>query len=472
MAPPRGEILARFDFPLYTLQFIDDKHFMVAGGGGGAKTGIPNAVEVFRFFSGRVQRVLRFQPEANKSEPIMNAALVVDKRRTVLAAGMGNECHLFSLRYKMAEAAHEADGNSGSEATKSEEIPRGDTEPTRNGSATGEVRHRRKGGEEEKNAESRKGEEEVKNAPDRKERNGFVPNQNKDHPRPNDVSFEVVPLANIRTDFLASKKPGDSYQKVVRFSPCGGRFFTGGTDGHLRCWNFPEVGTEPVYTVQVHEGCDVVDLDVSPDGRYIVTVGATDVQGHVWEAEGGNKHKDLDWKRDDYRFRGSRFGVMPLGGSPRPKQFRLFTIHCPKSICSKSDNYVTMWDSDRYIPVKSQATGRDMLSTLAVSDDGVFVGVGTRGGSIGIFIAFSLQKLHWVAETHAIFVTGLAFTPSSPLARHHVGDFDTSLVSISADNSAQIHHVPRRATISIVWVFAGCLLAVYLIFWLIAELGL
>ena len=46
MAPKMGEVLARFDFPLYTLQFIDDKHFLVAGGGGGAKTGIPNAVEV------------------------------------------------------------------------------------------------------------------------------------------------------------------------------------------------------------------------------------------------------------------------------------------------------------------------------------------------------------------------------------------------------------------------------------------
>ena len=47
MAPSMGDVLARFDFPLYTLQFIDDKHFLVAGGGGGAKTGIPNAVEVY-----------------------------------------------------------------------------------------------------------------------------------------------------------------------------------------------------------------------------------------------------------------------------------------------------------------------------------------------------------------------------------------------------------------------------------------
>ena len=51
MAPKMGDVLARFDFPLYTLQFIDDKHFLVAGGGGGAKTGIPNAVEVSAWWS-------------------------------------------------------------------------------------------------------------------------------------------------------------------------------------------------------------------------------------------------------------------------------------------------------------------------------------------------------------------------------------------------------------------------------------
>ena len=55
MSQKIGEVLARFDFPLYTLQFIDDKHFLVAGGGGGAKTGIPNAVEVRR--GGRITGV-------------------------------------------------------------------------------------------------------------------------------------------------------------------------------------------------------------------------------------------------------------------------------------------------------------------------------------------------------------------------------------------------------------------------------
>jgi len=449
MAPAKGEVLARFDFPLYTLQFIDDKHFLVAGGGGGAKTGIPNAVEVFRFDRGRAYRVMRFQPEANLQEPIMNAALVVDNRRTVLAAGMGNHCHLFSLRYKLDKT----------ENGRKESIPEGPDSRSDAVSANRELRNRKPGAPEQKPTESK----------DRSSRNGF---HNRDGPN---LSFDVVPMASVRSDYLISKKEGDSYQKVVRFNPTHSAFFTGGTDGHLRCWNFPSVGKEPVFCKEVHTGCDVVDLDVSPDGLSVASVGQTDIKGLVSSAKDGSKQADLEWHRNDYRFRGCRYGIIPtpIGEPKPPKHYRLFTIHCPKSIKSKGDNFITMWDSTRYVPIKSQSAGRDMLSTLTVSDDGIFVAVGTRGGSVGIFIAFSLQKLQWVEGTHSTFVTSLTFAPSTELCRRHVGDVETALLSISADTSAQIHRVPRRkGSISVVWVFLGCFFSVYLIFWLIAELGL
>jgi len=461
-----GDVLARFDFPLYTLQFIDDKHFLVAGGGGGAKTGIPNAVEVFRFEHGRVLRVLRFQPEANLAEPIMNAALVVENRRTVLAAGMGKECHLFSLRYKLQEEPDEK----AEEKNAGEPMPKADTEADEKlKAANGDLRRRKKEGE--KADGSGDGGTASAEGPTKGGRNGFL---NHRASKTSDVSFEVIPITSIRTDFLVSKKEGDSYQKVVRFNPSHSQFFTGGTDGHLRCWNFPSVGKDPLFCKEVHTGCDVVDLDVSPDGLFVATIGATDVKGLVSQAKDGAKHCELEWIRSDYRFRGCRYGVIPTppGVKPPPKHYRLFTIHCPISIRSKSDSYITMWDATRYIPMKSQPTGRDMLSTLTVSDDGIFVGVGTRGGSVGIYIAFSLQKALWIEGTHSTFVTGLAFTPSTELSRRHVGDHDASLVSISADTSAQIHHLPKQASISIVWVFLGCFASIYLIFWLIAELGL
>ena len=40
----KGVTLGTTDFPLYTLRMVGDRHFLVAGGGGAAKTGVPNAM--------------------------------------------------------------------------------------------------------------------------------------------------------------------------------------------------------------------------------------------------------------------------------------------------------------------------------------------------------------------------------------------------------------------------------------------
>lgn len=36
-------LLARTEFPIYTIRALDENHFLVAGGGGSSKTGVPNA---------------------------------------------------------------------------------------------------------------------------------------------------------------------------------------------------------------------------------------------------------------------------------------------------------------------------------------------------------------------------------------------------------------------------------------------
>ena len=74
----------------------------------------------------------------------MNAALVVENRRTVLAAGMGKECHLFSLRYKLQEESDEnAEGKNAGEP-----MPKADTEADEKlKAANGDLRRRKKEGE-------------------------------------------------------------------------------------------------------------------------------------------------------------------------------------------------------------------------------------------------------------------------------------------------------------------------------------
>ena len=56
MAPVKGSLLANTDFPLYAVRALGDRHFLVAGGGGQAKTGVPNAIVSLFFISRSIFR--------------------------------------------------------------------------------------------------------------------------------------------------------------------------------------------------------------------------------------------------------------------------------------------------------------------------------------------------------------------------------------------------------------------------------
>lgn len=62
---------------------------------------------------------------------------------------------------------------------------------------------------------------------------------------------------------------------------------------------------------------------------------------------------------------------------------------------------------------------------------------------IVFFVCF--QRLYHVKETHSIFVTGLEFLPMSEATRAIVGSQDFSMLSVSADNTIKIHHMPERS---------------------------
>lgn len=40
-------LLARVNFPLYAIQKVTERHILVAGGGGAAKTGVANCIELY-----------------------------------------------------------------------------------------------------------------------------------------------------------------------------------------------------------------------------------------------------------------------------------------------------------------------------------------------------------------------------------------------------------------------------------------
>jgi len=50
----KGGLLARVNFPLYTLQMLTSRHILVGGGGGSSKTGIANGFVSFCWFSKQI----------------------------------------------------------------------------------------------------------------------------------------------------------------------------------------------------------------------------------------------------------------------------------------------------------------------------------------------------------------------------------------------------------------------------------
>ena len=66
---------------------------------------------------------------------------------------------------------------------------------------------------------------------------------------------------------------------------------TGGSDGFLRLWTFPEMSR--THEIKAHEK-EIDDLDFSPDGARIVTI-SKDRRAFVWDVAKGRKHAEMGW---------------------------------------------------------------------------------------------------------------------------------------------------------------------------------
>ncbi|XP_046566705.1 prolactin regulatory element-binding protein-like [Haliotis rubra] len=388
MAPQKGTLLSTTDFPLYAVRSLGDRHFLVAGGGGQAKTGVPNAVEIYelKLSDNKVLSASLCRHDTGL-QAVMNCDTFYDGRNHYLATGQDDECHTYSLKYKVVPA---------------EKQP------------------------ESKEAKVRK-------------RKGETENSSKE--KSNDtkhITFDIEPMKHVTTDFA---KDG-SFQKVVRFGADHSILATGGADGFVRVWQYPDM--KKIYEVKAHFKTVHFVTDCHPKPFL----------------------KPLFFCLFCPIF---QYGL--IEGSKA--KFSLYTLSIPSKRSSKpSPCYVTLWDPSTFKPKKHASTGTEVSSSLAVSDDGIYLGVGTISGSVSVYVSFSLQRLYHVKEAHSIFVTGVEFMPSSEGSRAVTGGQDFTLLSISADNTIKIHQVAPRGSYSAAWLVVGTLAIIYAIFWLMSSFGI
>ncbi|XP_076136281.1 guanine nucleotide-exchange factor SEC12 [Alosa pseudoharengus] len=398
--------LYRAPFPLYTVK-VDRKSGLVitAGGGGASKTGIKNGVHFLglELLGGQHSATLLHSCDTD-TRATMNMALADE----VIAAGQDGNCSLMRFRQRASKDERKTgtkDGTSGEQGAA-----------------------RRRGGG--RGAKTGAGDvSEMKNET---------------------LQITVEQMGSVRSD----SNPQDPLQKCVRFSADLKLLLAGGTDGHIRVWEYPDLKEK--YDFKAHEG-EIEDLDISPDNKHLVTVGR-DFACSVWC--GDQLVMGLCWHDNIpnitekmYRYQSCRFGRVP----DQKDALRLFTVQIPhKRDRRPPPCYLTKWDGQVFLPLLTKPCGNEVISCLDVSESGTFLGLGTVTGSVAIHIAFSLQRLYYVQESHGIVVTDLAFLPESGESQAVKGDNEVALLSVAVDSRCQMHTVPNRRSFPLWMVLFLC----------------
>ncbi|KAM9807339.1 prolactin regulatory element-binding protein isoform X1 [Syngnathus typhle] len=408
--------LYRAPFPLYSIK-IDPKAGLVvlAGGGGASKTGIKNGVHFLE-----LQLVGENQYSASllhSHDTVTRATMNLALGDGVIAAGQDGTCSLMTFADCTQKSGDTAADNDENNVQKGNARQRGGK--------------RNKGGKDDAAA--------AVTGSDMKDETAHI---------------TVTRLAELQSDL----NPEDPLQKVVRFSHDLSLLLTGGTDGHIRVWEFPSLKKKLDF--KAHEG-EIEDLDLSPGNKHLVTVGR-DFACSVWR--NNQQVMSLKWHKTmpqiaekTYRYMACRFGKV----EDQKDELRLYTVQIPHKRDRKPPPcYLTKWNGKSFLPMLTAPCGAEVISSFAVSDSGTFLGLGTITGSVAIYIAFSLQRLYYVKESHAIVVTDLAFLPDTFKGQNIKGNNETALFSVAVDSRCQLHAVHNRRSFPLWLVLFFCGLVV------------
>ncbi|XP_067621232.1 guanine nucleotide-exchange factor SEC12 [Eurosta solidaginis] len=432
MAPtrrPSDGLLARVNFPLYAIEMLTSRHVLVAGGGGSAKTGVANGFEIYEIYHNGThfcaEEVVRHETGANV---VMNFAVRNDGRRSYLCAGQESHCQLYFVNPRIVYEGQE-DLTSATDDKRKKES---------NATPATAAEHLNENGVRRRIPHGSG----VQNLP-----NGHAGGTSKKDEDQNAnlkrIRFDIKAGDSVQTDFLTA----EPLQRVVRISPNGRLMATGGTDGHLRVWTFPQM--VQLSDVASHTK-EIDDMDFSPDSKYLVTI-SKDGQGLVWDLSSMKQRHQLKWTVPEgakYLYKRCRYGTIEA----QRDKYRLYTITNPLGKVGKQRGYLQQWDCVSG-QLRQAAQIDESLASLAVRDDGRFVAIGTMfSGSVSIYIAFSLQRVLHIPNAHSMFVTGLQFLPITNEEGPPISsDTEAAVLSISVDNKVCIHSLQQRRTIP-AWV--------------------
>lgn len=409
-----NNVLARVNFPLYGIQMLTNRHFIVGGGGGSAKTGVANGFEIFELSHNGKNFVCKEITRHETGPTVVMNFNTFTNKKTFLLAGQENHCQLYTV----------------------DSVVVTEDEVETLSSDKDEVRNRK---------------------PKAKIKNDSNENFKT-------LKFNVKPNDSIQTDFNGS----EPLLRVIRVHPSGQLMATGGTDAIVRLWKFPNL--KPVTVLKGHSK-EVDDIDFSVTDNHIITI-AKDGLAILWDSLTGKKLGELKWQQPEgskYLYKRCRFGIIE---DSRKKMSALYMLANPSGPAKKQKSFLQKWNIEKKA-LELRTDFDESLSAIAVRNDGRFIAVGTMfSGSVSIHAAFSLQKILNIPSAHSMFVTGLEFLPVTSTGHTITSLAEAAVLSISVDNHICIHTLQYRKMIPL-WIGILILfLAVFLAYSFCFYLGI
>ncbi|KAK4385592.1 SEC12-like protein 1 [Sesamum angolense] len=189
---------------------------------------------------------------------------------------------------------------------------------------------------------------------------------------------------------------GIGLQKCLAFSIDGTRFATGGVDGYLRIFEWPNMRIileEP----RVHKSFR--DMDFSLDSEFLAST-STDGSARIWNTNDGSPVATLTRNSDEKielcRF--SKDGTKPF-------------LFC--SVQRGNKPLTVVWDISTWKKIGHKRLLRKPASMMSISLDGKYLALGSKDGDICVVEVKKMEVRHWSKRLHlGSDITSLEFCPS------------------------------------------------------------